>query len=336
MEMIDRYIYAVTKRLPEAQSKDVADELRGLIEDMLDERIQDRGVKEEDVEEVLLELGHPGNLARKYRGTRKYVIGPEMYDLYMLVLKIALISVIIGFTAVFVIQVILNPMNILNYFVDYIVSFFTAIIPNVIGWTTLGFALAEYFSAGKLENINLDRGWKPSDLAPVPDPKRQIKRSETITGIIFYVLIMVFLAFSNEYFGIWTFQGGEFSGAVPFLNEESYGSLLLVILIVSGFGIVKECLKFMYQKWTFSLVIFTTIVNLISITLILFMTTNSSFWNPNFMNELVQHGFVNEGSDGYETVRRIWEQITLWTLIILIVGLVWDFVAGLVKVRKAK
>lgn len=215
----------------------MAEELHGLIEDMLDERLQDRDVKEEDVEEVLLELGHPRSLARKYRSARKYLICPELYDLYMLVLKIGLISAVSVFTTIFVIQVILNPMNVLDYFVNYIVSFFTSSIPMVIGWTTLGFALAEYFSAGKLD---LDKGWKPSNLAPVPDPNRQIKRSEPIAGIIFYVLIIVFLAFSNDYFGIWLFQDGEFS------------------------GIVKECLKFMYEKWTFSLVGFTAIVNLIS------------------------------------------------------------------------
>ncbi len=336
MEMIERYVYAVTKRLPEIQRKDVADELRGLIEDMLDERVQNKDVQEEDVEGVLLELGHPRNLARKYRGDKKYLIGPELYDLYMLVLKIGLISVITVFTVVFVIQVSLNPINILDYFVEYIVSFFTSTIPMVIGWTTLGFALAEYFSPGKLRNITLDKGWKPSNLAPVPDSKRHIKRSEPIIGILFYVLIMVFLVFSNDYFGIWIFQDGEFSGVVPFLNEKTYGLFLLLILIVFGFGIVKECLKFVYEKWTFSLVCFTTIVNLISITLILFMITSTQFWNPTFMSELVQHGFVNEGSDGYETVRLIWEQVTFWTLILFIVGLVWDIISGFIKVRQAK
>jgi hypothetical protein len=39
MEMIDRYVYAVTKRLPEKQREDVSDELRGLIEDMLEARV---------------------------------------------------------------------------------------------------------------------------------------------------------------------------------------------------------------------------------------------------------------------------------------------------------
>ena len=35
MEMVERYIYAVTKKLPEKQRSDIEQELRSLIEDML-------------------------------------------------------------------------------------------------------------------------------------------------------------------------------------------------------------------------------------------------------------------------------------------------------------
>lgn len=197
MEMIERYIYAVTKKLREKQRRDVADELRGLIEDMLNERVQDSNIKETDVEEVLLELGHPASLARKYKDGKKYLIGPDVYDLYILVLKIGLISVIAVFSAIFVIQTMLNPENILDYFINYIISFFTTTIPIVVGWTTLGFAIAEYFSAGKLEKIALNNHWEPSNLSPVPRAEQQIKRHEAITGIVIYLLIMAFLTFSK-------------------------------------------------------------------------------------------------------------------------------------------
>lgn len=334
MEMIDRYVYAVTKRLPESQRNDVTDELRGLIADMLEDRVQNREAVDADVESVLLELGHPRTLAQKYRGSKKYVIGPELYDSYMMVLKIGLISVVAVSSAVFVIKVILNPVEILDYFISYIVSFFTWIIPTVFGWTTLGFTIAEHFSAGELKHINLDKGWKPSDLPPVPGPKRQIKRSESIAGMIFYMLAMVFLTFSNEYFGIWIFENGEFANVVPFLNKETYGLSLMVILIVFGFGIVKECLKFMYGKWTNSLVAFTAVANLISLVLVLFMINSSQFWNPDFMNGLVQSGFVTPGSEGFNMARNIWEQTTLWIAILFLVSLVWDVFAGWIKVRK--
>src|SRR5699024_7988244 len=114
-EMIERYVYGVTKRLPETQREDIGVELRGLIEDMLDERVQDKDVAEKDVKEVLLELGHPRSMARKYRGDQKYLIGPELYDLFMLVSKIILISVVVVLTSVFVIKSILNPVHILDH-----------------------------------------------------------------------------------------------------------------------------------------------------------------------------------------------------------------------------
>ncbi|WP_163530103.1 HAAS signaling domain-containing protein [Halobacillus ihumii] len=336
MEIINRYVYAVSKRLPESQRKDVADELRGLIEDMLDERVQDGEVIEQDVESVLVELGHPRSLARKYRDSKKYVIGPELYDLYILVLKIALISTIAVNSFVFVIQVILNPVNILDYFVSYIVSFFTVVFPMVFGWTTFGFALAGYFSDGRMEKLELEKGWKPSSLPPVPEEKRQIKRSEPITGIVIYVLLIIMLTFSTEYFGIWIFQNNELAGVVPFLNEAHYGSLFILAFIIFGAGIVKECLKLVYEKWTYKLVTFTAIVNFIVIALILFIITKSQIWNPTFMNELMQYGLITKGSEGYDVVRQIWEQLTFWTVIFLVFGLLLDLIAGFIKVRKAK
>ncbi|WP_079529599.1 HAAS signaling domain-containing protein [Halobacillus hunanensis] len=336
MEIINRYVYAVSKRLPEAQRNDVADELHGLIEDMLEERVQDTEVTEQDVESVLVELGHPRSLARKYRDRKKYVIGPELYDLYILVLKIALISTIAVNTAVFVIQVIFNPLSILDYFVNYIVSFFTVVIPMVFGWTTFGFAFVEYFSEGRMEKLELEKGWKPSSLPPVPEKKRQIKRSEPITGIVIYVLLIIMLSFSSEYFGIWIFQDDELAGVVPFLNEARYGSLIFLAFIIFGAGIVKECMKLFYEKWTYKLVTFTAIVNFVVMALVLFMITRMQIWNPTFMNELMQYDLITKGSEGYDVVRQIWEQLTFWTVIFLVFGLLWDLIAGFIKVRKAK
>src|SRR5699024_12053153 len=68
--------------------------------------------------------------------------------------------------------------SILQYFVDYIISFFTIVIPMAIGWTTLGFGIAEYFSRGKLENLTLQKNWDPAKLAPVPDSRSEEHTSE--------------------------------------------------------------------------------------------------------------------------------------------------------------
>ena len=52
LEMVERYIYAVTQKIPQEQREDIATELRGLILDMLEQRGKKENVKESDIEEV--------------------------------------------------------------------------------------------------------------------------------------------------------------------------------------------------------------------------------------------------------------------------------------------
>lgn len=298
---------------------------------MLEERIGIGEITKSDVEEVLLELGNPRELADNYRGAKKYLIGPEVFDSYMLVLKIVLIIVVVSIGVGFLIQTILDPFSILDYFIDSIVSLVTA-LPMAFGWTTFGFVMGDMFGGLKQKDI-LGQEWEPSDLPPVPDEKRQIKRGKSIVAIIFYAIILVFLAFSSDYFGVWIFRD-EFAGVVPFLNEQTYGSYLLFIILIFGFGILKECLKLVAGKWTYKLVIFTVIMNAVSMAAILFMISGPDFWNPTFMSELAEAGVVTAGSEAFHVVTKIWDQLTFWILILLMVGLVWDAVDGLIRARK--
>lgn len=331
MELIDRYVYAVTQKLPQEQREDIAEELRGLIEDMLEEKVGTDNISNNDVEEVLIELGNPRKLADKYRGVKRYLIGPEIFDKYLLVLKIILIVVAAANGIGFVIQTIIEPYNVLEYFVEMIVSLVTE-IPMAFGWTTFGFVMADLYG-GLQQKDAMDKEWTPTSLPAIPDKKRQIKRSEPIIGIIIYTILLVFLAFSSEYFGIWIFDDG-FKDVIPFLKEQPYGTYLLFIILIFGIGIIKECLKLLEGKWTYKLATFTTIVNVISLVAILLMVTVLDFWNPSFVNELVEVGVIQTGTDAFRVVSTIWNQLTLWIFIFLIIGLIWDAIYSFVKARK--
>ena len=65
------------------QRADIQRELNSLIADMLEERSQGGAVSKSDVEGVLLELGHPDMLASKYRGQKRYFIGPSVFVPYL-------------------------------------------------------------------------------------------------------------------------------------------------------------------------------------------------------------------------------------------------------------
>ena len=92
-DLIERYLYAVAKRLPKEQRADIEKELAGLIDDMLAEKAAGGEPSPEDVRAVLLELGKPADLAAKYRGSKNCLIGPDYYGFYITVLKIVLAAV---------------------------------------------------------------------------------------------------------------------------------------------------------------------------------------------------------------------------------------------------
>ena len=90
--LIERYVHDVARRLPEKEREDVKDELRANIYDMLPE-----GASEEQIRNVLYELGSPASLAGKYRQNPRYLISPAYYDEYVNVLKwvLPLVGVIV-------------------------------------------------------------------------------------------------------------------------------------------------------------------------------------------------------------------------------------------------
>lgn len=335
MELIERYIYAVTQKLPASQREDIGVELRGLIEDMLEEYTQGKSVSQSDVEEILLKLGNPKELADKYRGTKKYLIGPEIFDTFLLVLKIVLISLVSVTSVIFLIEIMFKPESILEFFVDYLIDMING-LPMAFGWTTFAFFIVQYFAEKEISNeLKKNNSWAPTDLPPVPDPKGRIKRSEPIVGIVFYTLFIGYLISARELFGVWRYVDGT-RNVIPFLNENASWIYLLLVLIIFGFGIIKECLKLAYGKWTWNLVIFTAITNLVSLISILYLIAQPDVWNPTFMEDLVQLGILMEGSESYTVVNKVWDTLPLWTLILFAFGLVWDAVDGFIKIRIIK
>jgi uncharacterized membrane protein len=83
MNLIDRYVYAVTEHLPANTKEDVSKELRANIMDMLPDN-----PSEDEIKAVLTKLGNPVKLAHEYSQSKNYLIGPELYDSYITVVKI--------------------------------------------------------------------------------------------------------------------------------------------------------------------------------------------------------------------------------------------------------
>jgi hypothetical protein len=95
MDLVDSYVKAVAKALPEAQREDIRGELAEDIRSEMDDRQKELGrpLTEEEIEAVLKKRGNPLLLAARYRQDRRSVafgrqiIGPVLYPFYVKVLS---------------------------------------------------------------------------------------------------------------------------------------------------------------------------------------------------------------------------------------------------------
>lgn len=93
MDLIERYVEAVTSSLRPKRRGEVERELRASILDALDAR-GGSPESEADVAAVLADLGEPSAVAAAYEPGSQYLIGPELYPLFRRVVRVTLLTLV--------------------------------------------------------------------------------------------------------------------------------------------------------------------------------------------------------------------------------------------------
>jgi len=326
MEIIERYIYAVTRRLPEKQRSDIEKELRGLIEDMLDDRLGSREAAAEDIKAVLMELGDPAELADQYRTKKKYLIGPENYDTYILVLKIIIAAAAFGITLAAIIGFIVSPpQSIFEIISGYFGTLITAIFQGF-AWVTIIFALFEHFEVAIGKEVK-ERKWSPADPPQLPVKEAVIKRAEAIVGLIFAVLAVILFNTAEHLIGIYVFSKDAPTQVIPLFNHEVFRSLLPLLNIMLAIGITKELLKLAIGRWTQSLAVINLAFNLISLGLFVLFITADGLWNDAFFRFWADAGVIPVDADP----SVLWSKVITGLIIIVAFALLLDSTVNLFK-----
>ncbi|WP_256719602.1 hypothetical protein [Paenibacillus glucanolyticus] len=325
MDLINRYIYAVTQKLPESQRADIEKELQGLVEDMLEDRGAGRETASlEEVEQVLLELGPPGEMAARYRGRERYLIGLGLIDSYWSVLRIVLYSIAVALGIVYIVDFFISTEPTAEKLLEYLVSLLSVGIHGF-AWVTVIFAFIEYRGARQVSNDP----WKPSELPAIPEPATRIKPSEPVLGILFSVLFFVLFTFSINLIGVHRFA--EHSIAIPVFEQAAFAKYLPLIWLLTAFSIFNEARKLITRKWTPQLAVMHVIFNIASVIVAVILFSDMTIWNPIFMDQLVQSGLVTTGDGSYETVKLIWDRSRDGLIYIIVVIALIDTVSVVMK-----
>ena len=227
MNLIDRYVREIGRRLPHKSRADIEKEIRSAVEDMLDDRSKKEGraIDEEMTVTVLKEYGAPEKVAASYLPER-YLVGPQMFPIFWLVVQI-----VFGvLTALAVVGLGLHifgstpaPAELGKSIFSLLVQYFGGLM-SAFGNIVLVFALLEYFAPrlgwNAKDEKDEEEDWNPRDLPNVEDVNR-VSLGETIVEIAFTVLALVLFNLYPEYIGIYNFsdQGSTF---VPILSQAFF------------------------------------------------------------------------------------------------------------------
>jgi hypothetical protein len=320
--MIDRYVYDVTRRLPASQREDIEKELRGLIDDMLEQRSNNPG--KEDVEAVLIELGRPSTLAAKYRGTKRYLIGPELYDTYFFVLKIVMGAVALGITIALIIGLTTSPPhNVFAAIGTFIGTVISAVV-QAFAWVTVAFALVERYATHKDQWQDT---WKPIDLPEIPKASARIRPGEPIAGIVFGVIALIVFNVAPEVLSIYIYK--DAMTMIPIFNLDVWHSMLPLIDVMIVLGILKEAFRLVSGRHTLRLAAAVTAVNIVTIVLVIMVFLPPAIWNVDLVSSLRATADMS-WADSFN-LERIWSIVPKVIVGLTIFGNVVDSINSIVR-----
>ena len=230
MNLIERYIYQVGRRLPKRQRADVEAELSSLFQDTIDDRYQGEASQDEIVT-LLKEFGSPDQVAASYRPSAQYLVGPQLYPTFKIVVGAVLLALAIGLLVANVIGGLFGPSETNDIFEQLLrgVGGYIQAALSAFASVVLVFAILQRFEV----NLEEDKAeWDPLDLPDVKDFD-VVGRGETVAGIAFGVVFLILLnVFSDRIGLVITFR------QEPLLNEIVQDNLIwLNLAILLGLGL---------------------------------------------------------------------------------------------------
>ncbi len=319
-DLIERYIYAVTRRLPGKQREDVSQELRGLIDDMLAERCEDRTPEEKDIRVVLTELGNPQELYAKYdEDSGKCLIGQPYYSTYKFVLKIVLIAVAAGLTVASGILCLIEPMNAFEAVLTWLSNIYNGLLS---AFTIVTVLFAFFYK----KNIPLGQPFNFDDLPPVPKKSEAIPKWECYAGIgLSVVFLAVFLTVPQIFCVILVEQGG----VIPIFDPTMIRQTWYLIILFAACGITREIVKLMEGRYNKTVLVTMVVANLISAALSIWWLTGFQLMNPAFCASI-----TSLFADDAEFITYIFSNFQYFFLICILFALALDTLEAVIKTKK--
>lgn len=318
-DLIERYLYAVTKQMNPKIREDVKNELNSLIDDMLAERCGEAAPTEKDIRVVLTELGTPQELYIKYSDDAdKCLIAQPYYSTYVFVMKIVLAAMAIGMSVVAILTAVTEMQNWMETVLSWVSLMWSGML-QAVAIVTILFAFFSHKRITLGEPFNLD------DLPAVPKKKEEISRTECVFGIgICVVLIALLLGAPQYLIGYW---GPE--GVIPLFDSAVLGKCWYLILIFGAMEIARSAIRLMEGTYNRKVLVATFVTNGIGALASIFWLIRPDVINPEFVVHVAKV-FENDAA----FIRNIFLNFPQYLLAFVVIAYIADTVNAVLKYVK--
>jgi len=275
MKLIDRYVAEVGGRLPLLKGrKDIENELRSTLEDMLEDRAQKSGRPADCALEIelLKEYGAPDKVAATYN-PMPYLIGPRMFPFFTMVLKIVLTVLTVVLLVTMGIQIATqSPMTAVEFMKAIgegllgIVSAAIAAFGNIV----LVFAILERFAPSSEFKVGEEKEWDPAALMKEPEPE-EVKPWEPIFAIVITFIALSIFNFNPQLIGFYFFSGEKWI-SIPVLTDAFFRWLPLINIAWVA-EIILNGMLFRSGRWQVSTRLFSMAIKILQIVIGYFLLT---------------------------------------------------------------
>jgi len=222
VDLLERYLEAVRRALPQAQADDIVAELGGDLRQQMEDREDALGrtLDDDEVAAILKQRGHPLKVASAYL-PKQFLIGPELYPTWRFVVRLVL-----GWILPPVFAFIVGPVRFLtgHHHAGVILTTFGSLLQAevfALGWITLVFAILERTHLP----LSITAKWDPRTLPRVSSGLQKVPRATAIGDVITGVL--------STTCWVWVMQHGSapfWLGAAEFTAAPVWHTLAWPIL----------------------------------------------------------------------------------------------------------
>lgn len=308
-DLTDRYVWAVVRLLPEQQRADIDAELRSLVADDLDARLENPESSDDPVaaeRAVLAELGDPARMAAGYADPQRSLVGPELFPAYIRTLKVIAAIAVPAMAGLAAIGESLEEGG----------ATFGDVLGAAIGgayqaaiqvalWVTLFYAVTGWRRSS--------RDWTPDDLPDLP-ASRTAAGGPGVSEMAFEISLTVFAGILLVGQHVWPFLRNDAGEAVPALDPAIWGGAGQALLVLLAASLAVQVTVMVRHGWTTSTATVNAGVNVASLAIVAWAAFGGWFINEEMLE------VIAERSDWAST-----PSIDPW-LIVLLIGAVeaWD------------